>query len=87
MLHVVFNYISNDWGIGLENLISSCYRCNFARKRGEFVVLIRETPSGAVLGIGEERRSRWEMRDVVVVDEDCVRVLGPGPEVRAYEEG
>jgi hypothetical protein len=30
---------------------------------------------------------RREMRDVVVVVEDCVRVLGPGPEVRAYEEG
>jgi hypothetical protein len=51
------------------------------------VVLIRDPPSGAVLGFGEERRGRWEMRDVVVVDEDCVRVLGPGPEVRAYEEG
>lgn len=28
-----------------------------------------------------------EMRDVAVAGEDCVRVLGPGPEVRAYEEG
>lgn len=49
-------------------------------------MVLKETPSGAVLGF-EERRGRWEMRDVVVVDEDCVRVLGPGPEVRAYEEG
>jgi hypothetical protein len=28
-----------------------------------------------------------EMKDVALAGEDCVRVLGPGPEVRAYEEG
>ena len=46
---------------------------------------------GAVLGFRKRRLSRGggsrEMRDVVVVVEDCVRVLGPDPEVRAYEEG
>lgn len=82
---VVFNFISKDGEIGLQSLFSSCCRCDLPGRGGEFVVL-KETPSGAVLGF-EERRGRWEMRDVVVVDEDCVRVLGPGPEVRAYEEG
>ena len=43
------------------------------------------SPFVAVLGLLEWRGMR-EMRDVVVADEDC-RVLGPGPEARAYEEG
>lgn len=28
-----------------------------------------------------------EMRDVLMDGEDCVGVFGPGPEVRAYEQG
>jgi hypothetical protein len=40
-------------------------------------------------GRGEEQRGyrNREMKDLALAGEDCVRVLGPGPEVRAYEEG
>lgn len=64
-----------EWAIGSTNNI-------FAQLPSYLAVL----SSTARVGEAQGKPSR-EMRDVAVAGEDCVRVLGPGPAARAYEEG